>query len=219
MTSTELSLTDKLEYSKVLSQANLLPKEYQNNPANVLVAIEYGQTVGISPIAAMNGVAVINGKPTAGAQLIGALVRRAGHKLRVQQKDDKRVRASIVRADDPDFTFHADWDLERAKTAGLLDKTGPWKSYPMQMMTARAISEVARNACPDVLLGIAYTAEEVESVDTPVPMEDATPVVQAPKIRPQHQPRVDEATGEMEPVEAEFTDDPIEVMDPDKVAR
>ena len=58
--------------------------------------MEYGEMLGLSPMAAITGVHVIEGKPTASAGLISALVRRAGHKLRVRG-DAKSAACQIVR--------------------------------------------------------------------------------------------------------------------------
>ena len=66
----------------------------------------------------------------------------------------------IVRADDPDFTFRSEWTMARAQTAGLTGKS-VWKQYPAAMLKARAITECARDACPEALSGVQYTAEEL----------------------------------------------------------
>lgn len=177
-------LAERMEYSKALSASSLLPRQYQNNPANVLVALEYGAALGLSPMAAIQGVHVVEGKPTASAQLIGALVRNAGHRLRVEG-DDQHAVAVIVRRDDPEFEFRAEWTMDRAKQAGLAGK-GVWKQYPAAMLKARAITEVARDACPEVLSGVAYTAEELGAdghIESPRPVNTArlTPKP-APKV-------------------------------------
>lgn len=159
-------LADRMMYAKALAEANLLPPAYRKQPANVLLAMEYGDALGLSPIAAIQGVHIIDGKPSASAQLIGALVRRAGHRLRVVvSQDGTGAKATIVRSDDPDFTFEAVWTMDRAKAAGLLGK-GTWAAYPTNLLKARAITEVARDACPEALSGVAYTAEELGG-DTP----------------------------------------------------
>lgn len=150
---------DQIQLAQQLSASNLLPDQYRKQPANLLWAIQYAQALGVHPMTAVTGIAVINGRPTASAQLIGGLVRRAGHKLRVEASDTKAT-AVIVRADDPDFEFRAEWTIERAKKAGLGER-GPWKQYPAAMLTARAITEVARMAAPEALFGIIYTAEEL----------------------------------------------------------
>ena len=172
------SMDARMEYSKALAASSLLPKQYQRQPANVLVALEYGAALGLSPMAAIQGVHVVEGKPTASAQLIGALVRNAGHRLRVTG-NDKTATATIVRRDDPEFEFTATWTIDRAKAAGLTGK-GVWKQYPAAMLKARAITEVARDACPDVLAGVAYTEEELEPIQattTPVRLHAVEEVV------------------------------------------
>lgn len=171
-------LAARVNYAQHLAQAGLLPKAYQKQPANLLVAMETADALGISTMAAVQGVHVIDGKASMSAGLMSALVRRAGHTLRVTG-DDTRAVAEIVRADDPDFTFRSEWTMERAKAAGLTGK-GVWKSYPAAMLKARAISEVARDACQEALSGISYTPEELGATVTVDPdgemVLDSTPI-------------------------------------------
>jgi hypothetical protein len=163
-------MRDKVDWAERIAQSNLLPKQYQRNPANVLLALEYGTALGISPVVAMQQIHVIEGKPTASAQLIGGLVRNAGHKLRVEfDRKTMTASATIIRSDDPDYEFTAVWTMDRAKAANLTGK-GNWRTYPDAMLKARAITEVARDACPEALFGVAYTAEELGS-DAPVRVE------------------------------------------------
>lgn len=176
------SLDAAVDYARKLSASELLPKAYVGKPQNVLLAIEFGRSLGLDPITAINMTHVVQGRPTASAQLVGALVRRAGHILRVRG-DETSATAKIVRSDDPEFTFEATWTMERAKTAGVLSNP-VWKSYPANMLKARAITEVARDACPEVLAGMGYTSEELhgpahvtaEQIDTPnvVALPDGT---------------------------------------------
>lgn len=153
------SLNSKVHYAEKLAQSGLLPASYKKQPANVLFAVEYGEMLGLPPMAAITGVHVIEGKPTASAALISALVRRAGHRLRITGTDTKAV-AQIVRSDDPDFVFESTWTLDRAKQANLTNKP-VWKQYPAAMLKARAITEVARDACEEALCGMHYTPEEL----------------------------------------------------------
>lgn len=153
------ALAAQMDYAKAMAASDLLPRQYQGKPANLLWAISYGQTLGVAPLTAVQSIHVINGKPTASADLIAGLVRRAGHKLRVNG-DDKRAVAQIIRADDPDFTFEVVWTIERAQAAKLTSKD-TWKSFPAAMLKARAITEVARAACSEILQGTIYTPEEM----------------------------------------------------------
>lgn len=159
VTSHRASITEKIAYAKHLAESGLLPKAYQKNPANVLYACEYGEMLGLPPMAAINGIHIIEGKPTASAALMSALIRRAGHRLRVVGNDQKAT-VQIVRADDPDFTFESVWTMDRAKLAGLAGKS-VWKNYPAAMLKARALTECARDACQEALSGVMYTPEEL----------------------------------------------------------
>ncbi len=199
-----MSLPDKIAYCEALSRANALPAQYRGRPADLLFAVEYADSLGLHPIAAVTGIQVIEGKPTASAGLISMLVRRAGHKLRINVTGsipgrDLAATAELVRADDPTFTYRATWDLPRAVRAGLcaLNEDGsprarssngtplPWEKYPEAMLKARAITEVGRDGAEDALLGVHYTAEEMGAVvdedGTPVEVEPDRPAPAGPR--------------------------------------
>lgn len=181
----DTSIDARIRYARELAHAGLLPAAFRKQPANVLYAVEYGNMLGIHPLAAITGVHVMDGKPSASSALMGALVRRSGHRLRVRvtgtvEGGDLTAIAEIIRADDPDFTYSASWTLDRARRAGLIDallvdeqgrtivkartpngKPSSWEKFPEAMTKARAISEVAREACEEALCGVHYTPEEL----------------------------------------------------------
>lgn len=159
VTTTGNSLATKMQYANAMASSNLLPRQYQKQPANLLFALEYADALGVSPIHAITSIHVIEGKPTASADLIAALVRKAGHKLRVTG-DDNQCTAVLIRQDDPDFSFTATWTKAKAQAAGLANKA-VWKNYPGAMLRSRAITEVARMGAPDALYGVIYTPEEL----------------------------------------------------------
>ena len=181
-----MPLPDKIRYAQALADSNLLPAQYRKNPPNLLFALEYAEALGVSPIHALTSIHVIEGKPSASADLIASLVRRAGHRLRVSG-DDTYALAQIIRADDPDFTFEARWDMGRARAAGLVNKA-VWKSYPAAMLRARAITEVARSAAPDALFGVIYTPEELGAT-----VDADGDVITAPAVEQPSQPPVSAA--------------------------
>lgn len=153
------TMSAKIEYAKALAHSNLLPKQYQQQPANLLYALEYADALGVSPINAITSIHVIEGKPSASADLIAAMIRRAGHKLRVSG-NDQSARAVLIRADDPEFEYVAEWTMEKARAAGVTNKS-VWKNYPSAMLRSRAITEVARMGASDALFGVVYTPEEL----------------------------------------------------------
>lgn len=203
------ALTEKMEWARTLAPAGLLPKAYQQNPANLLLAAELADSLGIDRINALTSIHVVEGKPSASADLMAALVRRAGHRLRVQVKDDA-AKAVLIRADDPEFEYTVVWDMDRARAAGLAGK-GVWKSYPQAMLRSRAITEVIRMGASEVLTGVVYTPEElgaaVDSTGTPLAAAPVTAAV-----------TVDDLLGTPAPDPAPAVpDDPIDVSDAEVV--
>ena len=63
-TAVEMNVSERQQYASVLADANMIPKAFQKSPANIFVAIEYGNALGIAPIVALNEINVINGTPS-----------------------------------------------------------------------------------------------------------------------------------------------------------
>jgi len=166
------SLATDMEYARVVAVGDLLPPAYRGKPANVLLAMGLGKAMGLSPAEALYRIHVIQGRPTAAAELIASNVRKAGHRLRVSG-DETQARATIIRSDDPEFEFESVWTLDRARRLDLANKDG-WKKQPGTMMRWRAVTEVARLACPEALYGVAYVADEIGEFVQSAPAPRAT---------------------------------------------
>jgi hypothetical protein len=212
---TTYSLPDKIAFAQALAGSSLIPQHYRSQPANVLVAIELGNALGIAPIVAINEVNVINGSPSLSASLMAALARQAGHKVRVTG-DDTAATCDIVRSDDSDFTYSVTWDEKKARNGGLWGK-GHWAKDPGLMLKWRAISECVRLACSEVLGGVKYTPQEIEDMAPPtvtqVPVPPAESAARPPSIRDAIASRqafeVVPATLKQEPAEAAPTEPPV----------
>lgn len=171
-----LSMAETIQFAQSVSGGSLLPVAYQRNPANVIIAVNLGQSMGLSPAESLYRINVIKGKPTASAELIATQVRKAGHKLRIAKDAERQsVTATIVRCDDPDYPISETRDIEWARKMGLAGKEN-YQRQPMTMLTWRAITACAREACPEALYGVAYTPDEMadgEAVRTePVSVQD-----------------------------------------------
>lgn len=162
---------DRLQHAQAVAQSSLIPDSYRNQAANVLWAMDLADALGIPFPQVMQTMAVMRGRMTMSADLMAAVVRRAGHKLRIREQG-MSVTAALIRQDDPDYEFTATWDEAKARQAGLWGQRGPWSLYPAQMLRSRAITEVCRQGASDALAGTAYTPEELEGPNTPT---SATP--------------------------------------------
>lgn len=162
-TTDHMGLSDQMKFAEVVTSGgraqSILPDSYRENPANVLIAVGLGQAMGLSPAESLYRISVIKGKPAAGAELIAANVRKAGHKLRVRG-DEQSCTATIIRADDPDYEFAVTRDMAWAQRMGLASNDN-YKKQPGTMLQWRAITAAARLACPEALYGVTYTPDEV----------------------------------------------------------
>jgi hypothetical protein len=157
--------------------------------ASVAAAVLTGQEVGLSPMAALRSIDIIEGTPALRAIALRALVMRAGHDIWVVESSSTRAIVAGVRAGST-HEQQSLWSLDRAKAAGLMGKTN-WQNHPGAMMVARATAEVARLIAPDVLLGLPYIVEEL--ADGPIDDVPDTGTA-APPAKPRTAQRKSRAT-------------------------
>lgn len=195
------SLDEQVLYARELATAGVLPRIYQGNPGAILVIQEYAKTLGIPFLTAVTQVNIIEGKPSSSAILIKSLVRKAGHKIRSGHgPDGMSAWCSIWTKQDPEFEYRAEWDLATAERAGLLrvvdgrivsknnnGKPTNWEKNPRVMLAWRALTECAREAVPEDLLGL-YTPDElgyeVTDEGTVIAYADQSKVVESPPEPP-----------------------------------
>lgn len=168
------TFNEQMRFAEVVSQAKgMLPRAYEGNPANVLVAIQYGASLGIEPMAALQNIDVIQGTPTLSAKAVAAMVRANGHKLWMNE-DEQNMSATctIVRNDDKEHPVTVTRDKAWAQRMGLLTKDN-YKKQPTTMLMWRAVTACANRACPELFLGLggAYTADELHDMDDMAPVE------------------------------------------------
>lgn len=197
----QATLAEQVSYAQSVAKAGILPQAYKGRPADIIVAMGLGQSMGLSPMESVYRINVIQGKPTASAELIASQVRKAGHRLRIR-KDEKKMSATctIYRADDPEYPFEVTRDKAWADRMGLSGKDN-YRKQPLTMLVWRAITACAREACPEALYGVAYTPDEMDDMpQAPVPVEhrvvETRPATGETGDRP----------GDLAPIRARFKD-------------
>lgn len=172
------NLGEIMEYAKMISKSELMPKDYRNKPENIVVAIQWGYEVGLSPIQALRNISIINGRPSIWGDAAIALVRASGLLEYCNERIENGVASCTVkRKGEPEQTRTFS-ELE-AKRAGLLNKQGPWSQYPQRMLQMRARGWALRDVFADVLNGV-ITAEEAQDM----PPEDQERVTIAAEPAP-----------------------------------
>ena len=176
----------------LLAQSDMVPKAYKGNAGNVLVAIQWGAEFGVSPMAAIQNIAVINGSPSIYGDLGKALLMSSGlcEDFHITAADEIKTNGGraicrIKRKGIP-TEFIGQFSLDDAKRAGLLGKDN-YKNYPERQVQWRAFWFAMRDGFADMLKGLRgaeevldYThiqaeANNAELVDTPKRLSDAKP--------------------------------------------
>ena len=193
-------LQERADYIARLAPSTILPTAYRGNAANAFVAAETGAALGLEPLQALASIAVINGRATLSSDLMAAVIRRAGHTLRIAENSPESVTATLIRVDDKKFEFTVTWDKDKAVKAGLWGQRGPWSQYPTQMLRARAITEVARQGASEALMGMIYSPEDFGATIT-----DTGEVIEAEVVDEIHAT----ATSKPKPAQATPLDKPL----------
>lgn len=158
---TPTSLQEAMQIADLLAGSDIVPKDYQRKPGNILVAMQWGAEIGLQPLQAMQNIAVINGRPSIWGDAMLALVRSSGllDFIREELSEDGTKAICTVKRKGEEPTV-SEFSMEDAKKAGLSGKQGPWTQYPKRMMKLRARSYALRDVFPDVLKGMAIAEEE-----------------------------------------------------------
>lgn len=143
----------------VLSRTQMVPQVYRGKPEDAAAAILYGAEVGLKPQQALQQVFVVHGQPAIYARTMVALLKAKGYVFTTVESSDEKVTVTgrSPRGEEETST----WTIDRAKKAGFTSNK-QYTSNPQAMLYAKAASEVSRKLAPDVLLGIKYTAEDLE---------------------------------------------------------
>lgn len=225
--STGQSLGDLMELARIMAVSRLLPEALRNKPSDVLVTIMYGQELSMTPMEAILGIYVVNGRPGLSGQKWLERVRKAGHRMYVPcaqcgrpkvehrdldhgyvaDHDEKHCTVTIERGDTGDeHTETFTWaDAERAK----LTKKDVWQSWPKRMLLWRATTNCATVICPEVASGfemaeamVDETTPERPTLQQVAAQRTDRPVESAPMQAPAEQPEQPEDVDDAEVAEA-----------------
>ena len=169
---------DAFRFSNCVALSGFAPKGMEK-PEAILVAVQLGLEIGLTPMAAMQNIGVINGRPGIYGDAALALVRASGLLESYQQSyrgDGDKLTAvvTVKRKGDP-VEITSEFGVADAKAANLWGKAGPWSAYPRRMLLFRARGYALRDAFGDVLKGL-RTTEELADIP---PEKNVTPIREA----------------------------------------
>ena len=161
--------------AKMFSQSDLVPKRYQGNVGNCIIALEMAQRIGASPLMVMQNLDVILGKPSWSSVFLIASLNACGKfsplRYEEDEKDGGRTRAWAIEKATGEKLYGAWASMNMAKAEGWIDKNGSkWKTMPELMRRYRAASFFTKQFAPEVSMGL-QTTEEVYDISPPTAKE------------------------------------------------
>lgn len=192
--STALALIDDGQYNLMAKLARIAAQSgySKQNETQAMFIMLKGFELGISPMQALDGIQVIQGKTTVSPQLMLALINRSGQ-LEDMEIDSTAVRCIVTMKRVGRSPHTETFTMDNAKAMQLAGKDN-WNKQPAVMLKWRAVSACARIVFPDVIQGM-YTPEEMgaevsEDASGEIVIEQAPLAVLPP-------PNVEASTGEI----------------------
>lgn len=162
------SFETALRMAECLSQSTIVPKDYQSNPGNCMIAIEMASRINTSPMMVMQNLYIVNGRPAWSSQWIIAMINSSNRyktELQFTFGYDEKDGGLSCQAWAEDYAGHKvvgpKITMNMANAEGWTTKNGSkWKTMPQVMIQYRAASFFGRMNCPDMIMGI-YSKDEV----------------------------------------------------------
>lgn len=177
------TFNDLKEFAVMVSESGLAVKG--DTPAAIAIKIQMGLELGLTPMTAVQNIAVINGRPSAWGDVPLGIVRATRELEAFDEYFYVAGKKTVTNPTEYPDTVMAVCEVTRrgmsmtrrtfsvadAKRAGLWGKAGPWQQYPQRMLKLRARGFALRDAFGDALKGL-WQAEEASDI----PVErDVTP--------------------------------------------
>jgi hypothetical protein len=148
---------DPLALGQVLAESGFF--QDSRGAAQAAVKVMAGAELGFGPVTSMTGVYIVKGRVTVSANLMAAAIKRhPSYTFRVKVHTDDECVIDFI--EDGEVIGTSSFSMDDAKKAGLTSSQ-TWKSYPRNMLYARAVSNGAKWYCPDVFGGPIYTPDEL----------------------------------------------------------
>lgn len=176
------SMDEAYRLAKAVCLSGLAPRGL-DKPEAAMVAIMHGLEIGLTPMMALQKIAVINGRPTLWGDGALGLVRGSGLCKYVKEwttgtGDAAIAHCETLRYGEPEPITRT-FSVADAKKAGLWGKQGPWQNFPARMLSMRARAFALRDGFADVLGGM-YLAEELQGTEADRPTPEAPTPPRAP---------------------------------------
>lgn len=175
------NLEEAMSLARVMAGSSIVPKEFQGQPANTLIALMFGAEMGMSAAQSLTSIMVVNGRPAVWGDAIVSKVLASGQLewFKDGWDDDKQAAWFRAKRKGNKEVTERWFSLAEAKAAGLTGKS-TWQSYPKRMAFNRARAFCLRDLFSDVIRGVSIVEEmndviEGEAVETVAQSDNKIP--------------------------------------------
>lgn len=166
----------------LLAKSTLVPKEFQGNIPNCVIALNMANRMGADALMVMQNLYIVHGRPSFSSQFLISTFNSCGKfsALRYEWEgkpdtDGYGCRAWAVEKATGERLDGSLITIGMAKKEGWHGKSGSkWQTMPQQMLMYRAASFFVRAYAPELAMGM-HTTEEIQDIYTE-PYIDVTPV-------------------------------------------
>jgi hypothetical protein len=194
-----------------ISTTDLVPKSFRGKPEVTFAAMLRCHELGLPVLSGMGMLwATPDGKIGVETRGMVAVVQGKGHEIWTEESSPERVTVCGRRIGSKNIE-RVTWDMKRAQRAGLGSRQ-VWKSYPEEMLWARAASTVCRRIAADALAGIDGSAEELRDDEPETVTRASRAKATTPVEEPERRTITTKATPAAAPIPAPAWDDePVDV--------
>ncbi len=179
---TPTSLAEAEALATTIAKSGMIPDYLRNKPADVLVVMMQGFELGLTPMAALNGIYAVKGRPFIAADtLVAVCVRRSDvcEYFRLIESTATVARYLTLRRGHPEPTPMT-YTIEQARRANLAGSQ-TYKAHPEAMLRHRCSANLARAVFPDLCAGM-YVKEEADEIRATVHPATVVAEVEAPQL-------------------------------------
>jgi len=192
------SFTEVMQLAEIASKSGLVPSAYRGKVQDIIIAMEKGAEVGLSPLQSLDSISVINGKAAMWGDALLAVCMAHATFIDIQEGwDNKDTEQAVAHCKVRRLNrlgevsvYEYQFSVDMAKTARLWNNKSkiPWIQYPMRMLQMRARTFCLRTAFADALKGFG-SVEEIRDYHkqikpNPEPVKHPALDAVVPKVAP-----------------------------------
>jgi len=156
-----------------ICNSKLVPKEYQGEPASVIIAIDMANRIGASPMQVMQNLYIVQGRPSWSAKFLISTFNSCGKFSPIRYEfvgepntDGYGCRAHAKEKATGQALHGPVITIGIAKKEGWYSKNGSkWQTIPDLMLMYRAAAWFINTIAPEIAMGLSTTDEAEDSAD------------------------------------------------------